>query len=209
MPNPILLPHPPPPPPHTMCYAAGTAPYTGLDNRWREHSGSMQIYARMCYTGCYTEHTLNQCEQLGLDTNVQLNLLANFMPILSCMPTSLLPLGMMLIAKILLTARLWSRMLSATLQIPTNMSSCSFVVEALRTCLLLQLKERKKYYAYQVQFSILDICRQDWFVPFDHNVRAPAHLPRHVHLDLSQHVTRNVSHFRLGAHTLKVETRGY
>jgi len=30
-------------------------------------------------------------------------------------------------------------------------------------------------------------------VPFDLNVRAPPRLPRHMHLDLSQHVVRNVS----------------
>jgi hypothetical protein len=46
-------------------------------------------------------------------------------------------------------------------------------------------------------------------VPFDHNVRAPARLPRHMHLDLSQHVVRNVSRFRLRAHRLKVETAAW
>eukprot|EP00983_Pelagomonas_calceolata_P060038 1146200-Pelagomonas_calceolata.AAC.1 len=43
-------------------------------------------------------------------------------------------------------------------------------------------------------------------VPFDQNVRAPARLPRDMHLDLSQHVVRIVSRFRPRAHTLKVET---
>jgi hypothetical protein len=43
-------------------------------------------------------------------------------------------------------------------------------------------------------------------VPFHHNERAPACLPRHMHLDLPQHVVRNVSRFRLRAHKLKVET---
>eukprot|EP00983_Pelagomonas_calceolata_P047243 1140546-Pelagomonas_calceolata.AAC.1 len=43
-------------------------------------------------------------------------------------------------------------------------------------------------------------------VPFDHNVRAPARLLRHMHLDLSQHVMRNVSRLRIRANTLKVET---
>eukprot|EP00983_Pelagomonas_calceolata_P072446 1151717-Pelagomonas_calceolata.AAC.5 len=46
-------------------------------------------------------------------------------------------------------------------------------------------------------------------VPFDHNVRALVRLPRHMHLDLSQHVMRNVSRFRLRAHTLKVETAAW
>eukprot|EP00983_Pelagomonas_calceolata_P046603 1140262-Pelagomonas_calceolata.AAC.3 len=46
-------------------------------------------------------------------------------------------------------------------------------------------------------------------VPFDHNVHAPARSPRHMHLDLSQHVMRNVSRFRLRAHTLKVETAAW
>eukprot|EP00983_Pelagomonas_calceolata_P128556 1161522-Pelagomonas_calceolata.AAC.5 len=46
-------------------------------------------------------------------------------------------------------------------------------------------------------------------LPFGHNVRALAHLPRHVHLDLSQHVVRTVSRFRLRAHTLKVETAAW
>ena len=35
-------------------------------------------------------------------------------------------------------------------------------------------------------------------VPFDLNVRAPVRLPRHLHLNLSQHVLRNVG---LRAHT--------
>eukprot|EP00983_Pelagomonas_calceolata_P134461 1162063-Pelagomonas_calceolata.AAC.1 len=39
-----------------------------------------------------------------------------------------------------------------------------------------------KLATYQLHFA----------VPFDHNVRAPASLPRHVHLDLSQHVMRNM-----------------
>ena len=43
-------------------------------------------------------------------------------------------------------------------------------------------------------------------VPFDHYVRAPAHLLRRLHLSLLQHVMRKVSRFRLRAHTLKVET---
>eukprot|EP00983_Pelagomonas_calceolata_P079098 1154532-Pelagomonas_calceolata.AAC.1 len=42
-----------------------------------------------------------------------------------------------------------------------------------------------------------------------HNVRAPARLPRHMHLVLSQHVMGNVSRFRLRAHTLKVETAAW
>ena len=41
-------------------------------------------------------------------------------------------------------------------------------------------------------------------VPFDHNVRAPNRLPRHTHLDLSQHVVQKVSRFKLREHILKV-----
>eukprot|EP00983_Pelagomonas_calceolata_P044642 1139392-Pelagomonas_calceolata.AAC.2 len=37
----------------------------------------------------------------------------------------------------------------------------------------------------------------------------PARLPRHMHLDLSQHVMRNGSRFRLRAQTLKVETAAW
>eukprot|EP00983_Pelagomonas_calceolata_P022188 697708-Pelagomonas_calceolata.AAC.1 len=44
---------------------------------------------------------------------------------------------------------------------------------------------------------------------FDHNVRALARLPRHMHLDLSQHVMKNVGRFRLRAQTLKVETAAW
>eukprot|EP00983_Pelagomonas_calceolata_P079520 1154727-Pelagomonas_calceolata.AAC.1 len=63
--------------------------------------------------------------------------------------------------------------------------------------------------------NLRDICNklatfQSLLQPFDHNVCAPARLPGHMHLDLSQHVMRHVSRFRLGAHTLnftlKVET---
>eukprot|EP00983_Pelagomonas_calceolata_P007266 236522-Pelagomonas_calceolata.AAC.1 len=50
-------------------------------------------------------------------------------------------------------------------------------------------------------YSELETYQSIFAVPFDHNVRAPARLPRHVHLDLSQHVVRNVSCFRFRAHT--------
>jgi len=43
-------------------------------------------------------------------------------------------------------------------------------------------------------------------VPFDTTVRAFAHLPRHLFLELSQHVLRNISCFRLRAHKLRGET---
>ncbi len=39
------------------------------------------------------------------------------------------------------------------------------------------------------------------------NVRGPPHvLPRYLELELSRHVLRNIAHFRLRAHTLRVET---
>ena len=45
-----------------------------------------------------------------------------------------------------------------------------------------------------------------WFaIPFSRNERMPTIVPPYLHLDLSKHVMRNVSRFRLRAHTLKVE----
>ena len=45
-----------------------------------------------------------------------------------------------------------------------------------------------------------------WFaIPFSRNERMPINnVPRYLHLDLSKHVVRNISRFRLRAHTLKV-----
>jgi hypothetical protein len=51
-----------------------------------------------------------------------------------------------------------------------------------------------------------------WFAtPSSRNVREPTIVPRHLHLDLdlSKHVIRNVSRFRLRAHTLKVEAAAW
>eukprot|EP00983_Pelagomonas_calceolata_P068163 1149787-Pelagomonas_calceolata.AAC.2 len=53
--------------------------------------------------------------------------------------------------------------------------------------------------AYQALFAL----------PFDHNVRKPIRFPRHLHLDLPQHVMQNVSRIRLRAHTLNVETASW
>jgi len=39
-------------------------------------------------------------------------------------------------------------------------------------------------------------------MPTDHTVRAPLRLPKHMHMDMSQHVLRNVGRFRLWTHTL-------
>ena len=58
----------------------------------------------------------------------------------------------------------------------------------------------------QATYDKLATYQSFFAVPFHQNVRAPACLPRHMHLDLPQHVVRNVSRFRLRAHTLKVET---
>ena len=42
-----------------------------------------------------------------------------------------------------------------------------------------------------------------WFaIPFSRNERMPINVPRYLHLDLSKHVMRNISRFRLRAHTL-------
>ena len=44
-----------------------------------------------------------------------------------------------------------------------------------------------------------------WFAtPFSRNECMPTIVPRYLHFDLSKHVMRNVSRFRLRAHTLKV-----
>ena len=37
----------------------------------------------------------------------------------------------------------------------------------------------------------------------------PINVPRYLHLDLSKHVMRNISRFRLRAHTLKVEAAAW
>jgi hypothetical protein len=45
-----------------------------------------------------------------------------------------------------------------------------------------------------------------WFaILFPRNECMPINVPRYLHLDLSKHVMRNISRFRLRAHTLKVE----
>ena len=45
-----------------------------------------------------------------------------------------------------------------------------------------------------------------WFAtPFSRNERMPTIVPQYLHLDLSKHVMRNISRFRLRAHTLKAE----
>jgi len=49
-----------------------------------------------------------------------------------------------------------------------------------------------------------------WFaIPFSRNERMPIYVPRYLHLDLSKHVMRNISRFRLRAHTLKVEAAAW
>ena len=51
-----------------------------------------------------------------------------------------------------------------------------------------------------------------WFaIPFSINERMPINVPQYLHLDqpLSKHVMRNISRFRLRAHTLKVETAAW
>ena len=49
-----------------------------------------------------------------------------------------------------------------------------------------------------------------WFaLPFPSNVRMPTTVPRYLHLDLPKHVLRNVSRFRLRAHTLIVEAAAW
>ena len=49
-----------------------------------------------------------------------------------------------------------------------------------------------------------------WFaIPFSRNERMPINVPRYLHLDLSKHVMRNISRFRLRAHTLKVEAAAW
>ena len=49
-----------------------------------------------------------------------------------------------------------------------------------------------------------------WFaIPFSRNERMPINVPRYFHLDLSKHVMRSISRFRLRAHTLKVEAAAW
>ena len=48
---------------------------------------------------------------------------------------------------------------------------------------------------------------QAWFAsPFIENARSAVRVPRYLYLDLSKHVVRNISRFRLRAHTLIVES---
>ena len=48
---------------------------------------------------------------------------------------------------------------------------------------------------------------QAWFAsPFVEKSRSAARLPRYLYLDISKHVIRNISRFRLRAHTLRVES---
>ena len=56
----------------------------------------------------------------------------------------------------------------------------------------------------QDTYSKLATYQSLFAVPFNLNVRVC--LPRHLHLDLSQHVLPNVERFKLRAHTLKVGT---
>ena len=49
-----------------------------------------------------------------------------------------------------------------------------------------------------------------WFaIPFFRDERMPINVPPYFHLDLSKHVMRNISRFRLRAHTLKVEAAAW
>ena len=49
-----------------------------------------------------------------------------------------------------------------------------------------------------------------WFaIPFYRNERMPINVPWYLHLDLSKHVVRNISRFRLRAQTLKVEAAAW
>ena len=49
-----------------------------------------------------------------------------------------------------------------------------------------------------------------WFAtPFSRNERMSINVTRYLHLDLSKHVMRNISRFRLRAHTLKVEAAAW
>ena len=46
---------------------------------------------------------------------------------------------------------------------------------------------------------------QAWFAsPFAENARSAYRVPRYLHLDLTKHVVRNISRFRLRAHTLNL-----
>jgi hypothetical protein len=46
-------------------------------------------------------------------------------------------------------------------------------------------------------------------IPFSRIERMPINVPRYLHLNLSKHVMRNLSRFRLRAHTLKVEAAAW
>ena len=49
-----------------------------------------------------------------------------------------------------------------------------------------------------------------WFaIPSSRNERMPNNVPQYLHLDLSKHAMRNISRFRLRAHTLKVEAAAW
>ena len=49
-----------------------------------------------------------------------------------------------------------------------------------------------------------------WFaLPFPNHIHMPITVPRYLHLDLPRHVLRNVSRFRLRAHTLRLEAAAW
>jgi len=49
-----------------------------------------------------------------------------------------------------------------------------------------------------------------WFaIPFSRSEPMPINVPRYLHIYLSKHVMRNISRFRLRAHTLKVEAAAW
>ena len=49
-----------------------------------------------------------------------------------------------------------------------------------------------------------------WFAtPFSRNERMPINVPRYLHLDLSEHIMRNISIFCLRTYTLKVEAAAW
>ena len=66
--------------------------------------------------------------------------------------------------------------------------------------------ERRGVGGPNTHINKLATINHSWFaIPFSINERMPTTVPQYLHLDLSKHVLRNISRFRLRAHTLKVE----
>eukprot|EP00983_Pelagomonas_calceolata_P045902 1139919-Pelagomonas_calceolata.AAC.2 len=93
-----------------------------------------------------------------------------------------------------------------------GLQRCDSFVQAVRQGTPIPIQEFTDDFRHRLRAVWRDVegvNPRDTYLHLGHNVRAPARLPRHMHLDLSQHVMTNFSRFRLRAHTLKVGTAAW